>query len=1092
MKTVKESWQERLAQFLREPRPSAAFSRIDEAALPYAAWTLATPGQLLLLPDVKAAEQLAAQLEMLNTAFGESRRVVLLPELPAGKLRTSESESEFMATLFGILKSLPHYILATAGVLTQVAPKPGELAASELVLTPGYKGFTALLERLVKLDYDDEFEVAVPGEFARRGGIIDLFSPAHDFPVRLDFWGDELESIRRFAPDTQRSVGTVQEYRVIARSLPELESASGVVGDYVKHLKLLVTLIYPEQCYARIGGFAGTEALSRFEKAFCAVAKSRRAEWGDAAQAVSDRRESELFGCFPAVAHLIRLLPEEVAAGSIELIRDQISAQVRQWLETGYTVVAGAGRDGMAREHIDRWCCSGGIPPEGLEVADMALPPGVILPASKLVLLNERELFAVNLQKKARSGQETMVALPPRRKLNLNTAEVVADLTEGDFAVHIAHGIGIFRGIKVFGSRSGGRREVMVLEYADEKLLYVPMLQAHLVSKYLGSAGKAPLHRLNSRKWQNDKTGAMRAVREYAADLLRMQAVRYSVPGLPIPEEDYEQLAFENAVDFDLTEDQKRAVADIKSDLGGEHPMDRLLCGDVGFGKTEVAMVAAFRMVYNGYQVAVLAPTTVLAQQHFYSFRERFAEFGINIEMVSRFRSAKEQKEVLARATAGKVDIIIGTHRLCQRDVAFANLGLVIIDEEQRFGVKHKERMREMRASVHVLSMSATPIPRTLYLAMVGARDLSTIMTAPLARLPVKTMICEEGDPILLGAINLELARGGQVYYLYNRVKTITKCESALREQFPNARIAVAHGQMDEHELEAVMAAFLAGDIDILVCTTIIESGINVRNANTIIIDRADRFGLAELYQLRGRVGRWIHQAYACLMLPKSGLMTLDGRKRIAAIRRYTHLGAGFQLALRDLEIRGAGNLLGQEQSGHVKAIGFELYCHLLTSEIKALKGEQSEFLPEVELALEFISFAWEAEEGRLPVGIPPEYIESLRLRVEAYRKVARVNSVAELEGLRGELIDRYGRLPEPVGNLLALTLVRVLSARQGYCSVTMVGDALLFRDVGGGPFRLNGKLPVVMRGLKPERKLTLLVEFARKLTPAVYNSPTT
>ena len=497
-------------------------------------------------------------------------------------------------------------------------------------------------------------------------------------------------------------------------------------------------------------------------------------------------------------------------------------------------------------------------------------------------------------------------------------------------------------------------------------------------------------------------------------------------------------------------------------------------------------MVAAFRMVYAGYQVAVLAPTTVLAQQHFYSFRERFAEYGVNIDMLSRFRSAAEQKTVMERLADGTLDIVIGTHRLCQGDIKFANLGMVIIDEEQRFGVKHKEILRRLRADINVLSMSATPIPRTLYLAMAGARDLSTIMTAPMARLPVKTIICEENDKALLSAINLELNRGGQVYYLHNRVKTIEKCALRLKEDFPAARIAIAHGQMDEDELESIMASFIAGDIDILVCTTIIESGMDVQNANTIIIERADRFGLAELYQLRGRVGRWINQAYACLLLPRAEMMTLDGRKRIAAIRRYTHLGAGFQLALRDLEIRGCGNLLGKEQSGHVKAIGFELYCHLLTNEIKALKGEKPEFLPEVEISLDFVAFTWEEQDGMVPAGIPPEYIESERLRVEAYRKLARAVSEKELNDLRDEFCDRYGRLPRPAENFFALTLIRILAAQRGYISVAAMGGTVLFRDGAGHPFRINGKLPLLGHTLKPGQKLVRMVEFARKLGDTV------
>ena len=1082
------NWNNKIADFLRTVPSKSAFRQLDEEILPFAAWTQYAAPQLLLVPNGVMAEKLASSLKLLGGALGENRKVVLLPELPGGKLRTPELEAEFLATLFGVLKECPDYIVAAAGVLIQSAPRPEVLADSELVLRAGSKvDFTALLDRLVKWDYDEEFEVVSPGEFARRGGLIDIFSPAHPFPVRLDFWGDQLESIRRFSPETQRSDGAVDEYRVIACSTQELDNGGAMVADYVRKLKLEVKLIYPELCYNQLKTYSSAEKLSEFMVAYGRLPVKSVTEWGDIAGGEGSKKggKAKLFGCFPAVAHLVNLLPEEIVESSLELLREQISGQIKQWLNTGYTVFVGVGADEAAKEHVARWREVYGIADNALIPVAALLPAGVIFPELKQVFLNEKELFAANLQRKVRSGSGAVTAVPPRRKLKLDTSGVIADLNEGDYAVHLTYGIGIFRGIRILQSH-GVKREVMVLEYADDKLLYVPMYQSHLISRYLGSAGKVPLHRLNSRKWQNDKNGAMRSVREYAADLLRMQAVRYNAPNLPLPPEDYEQLAFENGIDFELTVDQQRAIAEIKADLNGEHPMDRLLCGDVGFGKTEVAMVAAFRMVYAGYQVAVLAPTTVLAQQHFYSFRERFAEYGVNIDMLSRFRSAAEQKTVMERLADGTLDIVIGTHRLCQGDIKFANLGMVIIDEEQRFGVKHKEILRRLRADINVLSMSATPIPRTLYLAMAGARDLSTIMTAPMARLPVKTIICEENDKALLSAINLELNRGGQVYYLHNRVKTIETCALRLKEDFPAARIAIAHGQMDEDELESIMASFIAGDIDILVCTTIIESGMDVQNANTIIIERADRFGLAELYQLRGRVGRWINQAYACLLLPRAEMMTLDGRKRIAAIRRYTHLGAGFQLALRDLEIRGCGNLLGKEQSGHVKAIGFELYCHLLTNEIKALKGEKPEFLPEVEISLDFVAFTWEEQDGMVPAGIPPEYIESERLRVEAYRKLARAVSEKELNDLRDEFCDRYGKLPRPAENFFALTLIRILAAQRGYISVVAMGGTVLFRDGAGHPFRINGKLPLLGHTLKPAQKLVRMVEFARKLGDTV------
>ncbi|MDD4816921.1 MAG: CarD family transcriptional regulator [Victivallaceae bacterium] len=1079
-----KKWREKIKKFLSASPETESLRQIDETVLPYAAWAFGSGGgpSLFLLPGGRECAALAESLRMLAAELGEPRRVELLPELPGGRLLTLEQEAEYLNVLFKLVSSPPDILVASAGGLIERAPSPERLKSSRMELGLGGKpGFRALVAKLVELDYDDEFEVASPGEFSRRGGIVDVFSPAHDFPVRLEFWGDELVSMRRFSVANQRSEGRVDSYSVIAGSLPARDGAGAVFfSEYVRLLKLRPVLVWPDICYGQLKNFGSDEKLAAFAVEWGGLAG--RCEWGGGADAGSGGLV-EPFGCFPAVAHLTGLLPEEVMESSLELVRGQIRDQVEQWLDTGYTVVMG-GRDAAGLSHIRRWLEAYDLSSRNLEVTEGSLPAGVLIPELKLVFLNEKELFAVNLKRggggaAADGGAERTPSI--RSRLNLDSCDIVADLNEGDCAVHVNYGIAIFRGIQVLAGRES-RREVMVLEYADEKMLYVPLTQAHLVSRYMGSAGKAPLSRLNSKKWRTDCAGAIRSVREYAADLLRMQAVRRSVPNLALPPEDYEQLAFENGCGFELTRDQVRAVSEVKGDLAAEHPMDRLLCGDVGFGKTEVAMVAAFRMAMAGYQVAVLAPTTILVQQHFYSFRERFAEYALEIEMVSRFRSPAEQKRILERAAQGKIDILIGTHRICQNDVTFANLGLVIVDEEQRFGVKHKDILRRFRASANVLSMSATPIPRTLYLAMAGARDLSTIMTAPRARLPVKTVICGQRDPDWVGVVKNELSRGGQVYYLHNRVKSIMECAAALRVMFPHAAIAVGHGQMEEEELERVMAEFLAGRVDILVSTTIIESGLDVGNANTIVIERADRFGLAELYQLRGRVGRSPRQAYACLLLPRSEMMTLDGRKRIAAIRRYSNLGAGFQLALRDLEIRGAGNLLGEEQSGYVRSIGFELYCQLLANEIKTLKGEKSEFLPEVDLALDFVSFAWEAPDNLLPAGLPPDYIESERLRVEAYRKLSRASSLEELAALREEFRDRYGVLPEAAENLFGITRIRIQAARKNYVGVS-VGDGLaLFRTVIGTPFRIDGKIPTVSPLLSPRRKLARLAEIANLL----------
>ena len=476
-----------------------------------------------------------------------------------------------------------------------------------------------------------------------------------------------------------------------------------------------------------------------------------------------------------------------------------------------------------------------------------------------------------------------------------------------------------------------------------------------------------------------------------------------------------------------------------------------------------------------------MAPTTVLAQQHFYSFQERFAGYPFTIEMLSRFRSATEQKRIIDQLRTGGVDIVIGTHRLAQSDLKFKNLGLVVVDEEQRFGVKVKERLLRLRADVNMLAMSATPIPRTLYLSMAGARSLSTIMTAPSQRLPVKTIVMREDDRALASAIRDEIARGGQVYFLHNRVKTIAERCDKLAAMLPDVRFAVAHGQMPEEELEDVMRRFLDGEVQVLVCTTIIESGLDMPNANTIVIERADRFGLAELYQLRGRVGRWKHQAYAYLVVPEHELITSDGRKRIAAIRRYTQLGAGLRLALRDLEIRGAGNLLGAEQSGHINAVGFELYCQLLQHEIALLKHEKvAEWLPEVDLAVEFVRFAFVAPPGCLAAALPPDYIESDRLRIAAYRKLGNLQSEEAVEDFRRELRDRCGKLPEAAENLLTMTLIRIFAARAGFRMLAVIENKVYLRNRASDPYRISGRLPQVSEKKPPAVRLQELLSIVR------------
>jgi transcription-repair coupling factor (superfamily II helicase) len=661
-------------------------------------------------------------------------------------------------------------------------------------------------------------------------------------------------------------------------------------------------------------------------------------------------------------------------------------------------------------------------------------------------------------------------AAHPRRRLRRaerHRAPIdFSELTEGDFVVHLEHGIGRFLGLQKIGrarpdssrklSEPGApadaeTQEVLALEFADEAKLYVPLEQAYLVSRYIGVGKKSPpLSSLGDRKWARAKKNATDSIFDYAGEMLAVQAERQTHPGHAFAPDTKWQAEFEHSFPFRETPDQLKTIIDTKIDMERPQPMDRLICGDVGFGKTEVAVRGAFKAVMDGRQVAVLAPTTVLAQQHFEVFRQRMLDYPVRIEMLSRFRSQSEQKKILRLLREGGVDIVIGTHRLISGDVVFKDLGLVVIDEEQRFGVLHKEKFKELFKLVDVLTLSATPIPRTLYLSLVGVKDMSTIETPPLNRLPVETVISAYDERLIRDAINRELERQGQVFFLHNRVMTIARARDRIVDLCPQAQVEIGHGQMDSDELEAVMARFIAGKTDVLVCTTIIESGLDIPNANTIIIDRADRFGLADLYQLRGRVGRAEHKAYAYLLLPREMMTIGAARKRINAIKQYSSLGAGFRIAMRDLEIRGAGSILGTAQSGHIMAVGFDLYCQLLKQAVAQRKGEKVQLRLDVDLRLDFVATN-EAEfvqqpkspapvdeavgfpyKARIPALIPMSYISDPALRIRAYREIAEITTHEQLDRLRRDWRDRFGTFTPAVDNLFLLTEIKLAAAKSG------------------------------------------------------------
>jgi transcription-repair coupling factor (superfamily II helicase) len=645
-------------------------------------------------------------------------------------------------------------------------------------------------------------------------------------------------------------------------------------------------------------------------------------------------------------------------------------------------------------------------------------------------------------------------------------------------------------------------QEVLVLEFADEAKLYVPLEQAYLVSRYVGAGKKSPpLSSLGDGKWGRAKIKAAASIFDYAGKMLAIQAERQMQPGYAFTPDTKWQAEFERSFPFRETPDQMKAIIDTKIDMERPRPMDRLICGDVGFGKTEVAVRAAFKAVMEGKQVAVLAPTTVLAQQHFEVFRQRMLEYPVRIEMLSRFRTHSEQKKVLQLLREGGVDIVIGTHRLISGDVVFKDLGLVVIDEEQRFGVLHKEKFKELFKLVDVLTLSATPIPRTLYLSLVGAKDMSTIETPPLNRLPVETVVSAYDERIIRAAIDRELERQGQVFFLHNRVASIERVRERIMHLCPQARMEIGHGQMDADELEAVMARFIAGKIDVLVCTTIIESGLDIPNANTIIIDRADQFGLADLYQLRGRVGRAEHKAYAYLLLPREMMTVGAARKRISAIKQYSSLGAGFRIAMRDLEIRGAGSILGTAQSGHIIAVGFDLYCQLLKQAVAQLKGQKPRLRLDVDVRLDFVvtneaeviapnaarASGWRARGAsethtlpRIPAFIPVAYVSDPGMRIRSYREIAELTSREQLERLRGEWRDRFGAFPPAVDNLFALVEIKLAAAESGVSRVE-VRERKVMLTRHGDFILVAGKFPRLV-GSKIDQHLPEVVELIKKL----------
>jgi len=951
--------------------------------------------------DVRAQEQFAVEM----AAWFPGVRI--FPELEVTVADAGLADPETTAERLEILRELGGRessgpLVIHAAQWDEEVPAATALSRAVLRLCPGdVFDFGEATVRLESSGYERTTQVGVRGQFAIRGGILDVYSWQAQVPVRIELDDEIVDSIRTFHPDTQLAIEACDETEILAGKIQ--------------------SRLVPMRQY-----LGSKDAVIRVH----AEPPSDGAEEGAKTLHLSEGGEDDL-----------TFFPQPFAdfgAGDLVLDsvrRERFFQQLENWKQDGWMIVLAAGSEGEI-ERFQELATEHGFPASALVFLEIPATSGFIFPEAKLALLSDAELFGRSVSLRQRR-------LTLRRE-RLQSTRAAMDFTEfvpGDFVVHLEHGIGKFLGLEVPPDTDEG--EVLVLEYANEARLFIPLDQAWQIARYVGLGKKHPeLSRLGDGRWEKARRKAGQSIFDYATGMLQIQAERDSAPGVAFGPDTHWQLEFEDAFPYEETPDQVRAIAASKADMESTLPMDRLICGDVGFGKTEVAIRAIFKAVMGGRQAAVLAPTTVLAQQHFQTFRERMSDYPITVELLSRDRTPAEQKRALEGLLQGGVDVVVGTHRLISSDVVFKDLGLLVVDEEQRFGVKHKELLKEKFRQVDVLTLSATPIPRTLYLSLMGARDMSLIETPPANRQSVETIVCAYDERIFRDAILRELARGGQVYFLHNRVQSIERVAARIRELCPKARVIVGHGQMGERELEPVMRAFVAGEADVLVSTTIIESGLDIPNANTIIIDRADLFGLADLYQLRGRVGRSQVKAHAYLMLPRD-LMSGTARKRVSAIKQYSDLGSGFKIAMRDLEIRGAGNLLGTAQSGHIVAVGFDLYCKLLRHAVETLKGKRGRTRHPAGLRLDFLvtnEAEWKrAPKDRAAAFLPVAYLADAQTRISCHRRLAAVEDEDGLDALGREWRDRFGRLPRPAENLLLTAKIRIEAARRKITLVEVV-----------------------------------------------------
>ena len=965
----------------------------------------------------------AEDVQLLSAWEGEETKADATDEIRAERLKLVARVSS------PVTRAQNDKLIITSSIqaLCQPIPKPQLLDQFSIKFEAGKTvSPEAAAEWLVDNGFERTDKIDLPGQFARRGGIIDVYAPMAETSlelgrpqaqaIRVEFFGDTVESIREIDLDTQRSTREISAVSVVSVICGEKQEQRELFTNILP-VGAIVILDEPMDC--------SEVAKVYFERA---ESKERLYDWSGINKSLD--RFTQL--------HISRFAtgdPTEFIKLDIRSIQQYQHKATSLWAghkEAIAELVAEAKQD----KHVFVYCEAeaeiarvseivgqehGEVPPR-FKLLKGFVHQGFAIPSLNTTVISHHELFG---QFALRRRQR-----PMRPSAAIDTLE---DLQQGDYVVHASYGIGKFLGTETIREKEG-QSEYLTIEYDGGVKVQVSVHNIALIQKYIGTSPKRPkLSKVGSKRWLNQKEKVAKSVKDLAAELLELQAKRQMLDGFGFGADSNWQNEFEESFPYQETPDQTTVAAHIKQDMMQPTAMDRLLCGDVGYGKTELAMRAAFKAVENGKQVAVLVPTTVLSVQHGRTFTERFADFPVVVEVLNRFRTISQAKDIISRTRAGKVDILIGTHRLLSGDVRFKDLGLVIIDEEQRFGVEHKEKLKKLRVNVDILTMTATPIPRTLHMAMLGLRDISSLATAPLDRRSIVTAVTPYNEELIRKTIIRELNRQGQVFFVHNRVKTIEKKCWEVQKLVPDARVAIAHGQMTAHELERAMIDFVLCKTDVLVCTTIIESGLDIPNANTMLINDADRFGLAELHQLRGRVGRYKHRAYAYLLLPASRPITPIAARRLKAIEEYSHLGAGFRIALRDLEIRGAGNILGDEQSGHIQMVGYQMYCQLLANAVRQIKGEPIEAAPTANIDLGFVAT------------IPKNYIPADRSRLDVYRRIAVAGTDEELKQLAGELADVYGPLPDEVNRLLDIGELRIAAGKLDIKSIVAHGGNLVF-----------------------------------------------